>query len=305
MRDILTLIIVCACFVNISLSQQIADESFHPVIQKPEYNKGEGPVIYIDEGHHNFHTRDGRYKAFSNLLERDGYVVKPFPFKFEEETLDDVRILVISNALNEANVSNWSNPVYSAFTEKEIEVVQTWVERGGSLFLIADHMPMGGAAKDLAAAFDFEFTNGFAMDTLKPRTPAYFNRARGLIDNPLTRGRNKDEHVTEVATFTGQGFQIPKFATPILVFDDAYVNLLPEQAWSFLVDTPSHNLKGWSQGAFANFGKGRIVFFGEAAMFSAQVVGAEKIKAGMNRDDAGENYKLLLNIIHWLDNPFD
>ena len=41
--------------------------------------------------------------------------------------------------------------------------------------------------------------------------------------------------------------------------------------------------------------------FGEAAMFSAQLAGPNKIRVGMNSDYAGENYKLLLNIIHWLD----
>ncbi len=39
----------------------------------------------------------------------------------------------------------------------------------------------------------------------------------------------------------------------------------------------------------------------EAAMFSAQLAGPDKVKAGMNHEIAKENYQLLLNIIHWLD----
>ena len=53
------------------------------------------------------------------------------------------------------------------------------------------------------------------------------------------------------------------------------------------------------------FGKGRVVAFGEAAMFSAQLAGSEKRKMGMNNPIAAENYRLLLNIIHWLDGKID
>jgi hypothetical protein len=50
-------------------------------------------------------------------------------------------------------------------------------------------------------------------------------------------------------------------------------------------------------------GKGRIVVFGEAAMFSGQLgAGLSWIKVGMNSSEAKNNYKLLLNIVHWLDN---
>jgi hypothetical protein len=43
------------------------------------------------------------------------------------------------------------------------------------------------------------------------------------------------------------------------------------------------------------------VAFGEAAMFSAQIAGPNRIRFGMSMEDASENYQLLLNIIHWLD----
>ena len=79
------------------------------------------------------------------------------------------------------------------------------------------------------------------------------------------------------------------------------MNLLPDTAWVFNKNTPLQNVNGWSQGAFKEYGEGRIVVFGEAAMFSAQLAGEQQIKAGMNREDASENYRLLLNIIHWLD----
>jgi hypothetical protein len=54
-----------------------------------------------------------------------------------------------------------------------------------------------------------------------------------------------------------------------------------------------------------DYGKGRLVIFGEAAMFTAQLAGPNQTKIGINSDFADENYKLLLNIIHWLDRKYD
>lgn len=78
-------------------------------------------------------------------------------------------------------------------------------------------------------------------------------------------------------------------------------NYLPDTAWVFNEKIPQYKVKGWSQGAFKQYGKGRIVVFGEAAMFSAQLAGANQRKVGMNSEDAPENFQLLLNIFHWLD----
>lgn len=290
---------------NWLFAQQVADTTYNPIIQNPEYIVGKGSVVFIDEGHNNFHTKNGRYKAFSNLLERDGYNVKAFKAAFTKDELSKGKILVISNAVNEINVKDWSLPNPSAFTISEIKIVENWVYDGGSLFLIADHMPMAGAAKDLAAEFEFEFTNGFALDTINGG-PAYFNlNERTLIESSITKGRDKSESVEQVASFTGQAFKTPADAIPILTLTKNYVNMLPDTAWVFNAQTTMYNAEGWSQGAYKNHGKGKIVVFGEAAMFTAQLAGPQKIKMGMNNDVAPENYQLLLNIIHWLDGKLE
>ena len=48
------------------------------------------------------------------------------------------------------------------------------------------------------------------------------------------------------------------------------------------------------------YGKGRIVVFGEAAMFTAQISGKGN-KMGMNVKSASQNPQFVLNVIHWLD----
>jgi hypothetical protein len=47
-------------------------------------------------------------------------------------------------------------------------------------------------------------------------------------------------------------------------------------------------------------GEGRVAFFGEAAMFSAQLAGPEQHPAGMNAPGAEENFQFVLNVLHWL-----
>ncbi len=292
---------ILAMVVATSAGQQVPDTGYAPPIEHPAYSRGQGPLVYIDEGHHNFHTRGDRYLPFARLLERDGYVTGGYAGRFFPDRLKECRILVISNALNEANVQNWHKPVYSAFTADEVETVRQWVEKGGSLFLIADHMPMGGAAAEMAAAFGFGFTDGFAADTAQPG-PALFCRADGTLeDNVLTNGRSAGERIDSIYSFTGQAFTIPAEAGTVLTFNDKHLLLLSDTAWVFNDKTVYRPISGWSQLAFREYGKGRVVMSGEAAMFSAQLAGPQRYPAGMNSPFARNNYRLVLNIIHWLD----
>ena len=166
-------------------------------------------------------------------------------------------------------------------------------------------MPMGGAATDLAAAFDFKFTDGFAFDT-SGQLPDHFSLSDGTLKSSvITNGRNESERVSEVGSFTGQAFDIPDEATAILQLDDRFVNFLPDTAWVFDETTRREGADGKYQGAFRTFGKGKVVVFGEAAMFSAQLAGPQRQKMGMNNPAVEQNYQLLLNIVHWLDGLLD
>ena len=286
-------------------SQQVADNEFNPPIVNPQYEKGEGPVVFIDEGHFNFHTKDGRYSAFARLLERDGYIVKAYEETFVKGRLAKGKILVISNALHESDQNEWVVPNPSAFSSMEIQQVKEWVSEGGNLFLLADHMPMAGAASELAAVFGFEFTNGFVFEK-EGQIPTLFSIAHGsLIESAVTNGRSESERIDDIATFTGQAFNIPPDAIPVLKFSEGFVNVLPDTAWVFKEHTKKTDPVDMYQGAYLKHGKGRVAIFGEAAMFSAQLAGKNKVKMGMNHVKATRNYQLLLNIIHWLDGHLD
>lgn len=280
-------------------AQQMADTLFMPAVADPAYPPGQGPLVLIDQAHYNFHTMSGRFQPFASLLQRDGYVVKPLSQAFSPQALSQANVLVIANALHPDNQTQWTLPTPSAFTDVEIATVQEWVNQGGSLFLIADHMPFPGAAEKLAASFGVKFYNGFAMKK-KNKSKDIFTAKNGLQACAITNGRNASEKITAVQTFTGQAFQVPDIAQPILLFTDEYQILLPQTAWEFTKDTPGIAATNFVQGACMRYGQGRMVVFGEAAMFTAQLAGG-KNKVGMNAPSARQNARLLLNIMHWLD----
>jgi hypothetical protein len=289
-------------------SGQVPDKSYAPVIHDPAYRAGEGPVVCVDEAHHNFHTLENRFWAFGELLRRDGYVVKSGMKKFSAAVLEECKILVIANAMLESG--DWGEypyPTPSAFTDEEINAIQTWVENGGALLLIADHMPLAGTAAKLASAFGVEFNNGYAIPDYEGEEnleaafakPTIFSLdTNTLIHSPITEGRSESESVTSVRSFTGQAFQAPVSAQAVLILPEDFISLMPVKSDGLGPDTKRIPVGGWLQGAVMPFGSGRAAFFGEAAMFSAQRSGGRAM--GMNAPMAEQNFQLALNLMHWL-----
>jgi hypothetical protein len=281
-------------------AQQVADTDFAPRVSAPAFAEARGPRVAIDEAHFNFHTADGRYAPFAQLLRRDGFAVTPLKEKFSRSALTDIDVLVIANALNERNVEEWSLPTPSAFSPDEIAAVREWVDAGGALLLIADHMPFGGAAADLGYAFGMSFTNGYAVQPDRNRASYVFQRSdASLKEHAITRGRSAEEAIASVTTFTGQAFSAsgaePLFEVPT----DAFL-LLTETAGEFSAETPRRPAAGLLQGATLSVGMGRVAAFGEAAMFSAQLAGPNKNRMGMNAPGAEQNAQFVLNVMHWL-----
>ena len=288
-------IFLALLIVSSASAQQVPDTLYQPVLKKTTYPVNAGPVVMVDEAHYNFHKTDNRFKPFSLLLRRDGYKVKGGSSSFSEQSLKEVGILVISNALNERNAQEWSLPTPSAFTDEEIKAVEKWVKAGGSLFLIADHMPFPGCSEKLAAAFGFKFYNGFAFDTTKSGGPDLFSVTnKRLTSNSITAG------LDSIYSFTGQGFDIPTTANAVLTLDNNFKIWSPRVAWKFETETTKMSGNKKVQIAMLEYGKGRVVVSGEAAMFTAQLAGGVN-KMGFNHPIAKHNSEFLLRLIHWLD----
>lgn len=280
-----------------AIAQQLPDTLFTPKVSSPKFNYQDGPVVVIDEAHYNFHTAVGRFRPFANLIAKDGYRVKRGTEKFARLSLRNTDLLVVSNALNEVNTRGWTLPTPSAFTDEEIEAIKQWVADGGSLLLIADHMPFPGAAEKLASAFGFKFYNGFALTDEIVFAPELFCYSNGrLAENVVTN------EIDSILTFTGQGFDIPAEATPVLRLDKEFYMLLPETAWQFDEKTTRMNGEGRYQGALLKFGRGKVAVFGEAAAFSAQI-SQGMFHMGFNHPHAKDNAQFVLNVVHWLTGP--
>jgi len=287
-------------------AQQVGDPDYKPKIARPSFPDRDGPVVAIDEGHHNFHTRTRRYAPFARLLEADGYRVRSHEGVVSEKSLGGIQVLVIANALHQSNTKKWELPTPSAFTNEEIDSIVAFVEGGGSLFLIADHMPFPGAIEKLASKFGVRFENGFnalkndkgglAVSRLEFR-----RKGGGITRHAITTGKDGKGRIEQVATFTGSAFQLEHGtagASPLLVLGEGSYVLSPKRAWKFGKDTPKKEASGWLQGAAIEHGKGRVVVFAEAAMFTAQRTRGGR--TGMHTPAAKDNQQLALNVLRWL-----
>jgi hypothetical protein len=290
------LVLVLISAVSVASAQQMADPEFNTSVASPAYSKS-GPRVMFDEAHHNFHTMDGRYQPFANLLLNDGYRVIRNRVPFNKKSLEDFKVLVIANALGaeEMDDTGADNP---AFTEAEIEAVHDWVRGGGSLLLIADHAPFGGAAETLAKQFGVEMSKGFTLDEANsaegnPTVIIYSRENKMLLEHPITAGRSDAERINKVMSFTGQSLVGPKDSYSILKLSDTAKDT-PDRSGTTLTSAA-----GRAQALAFKFGKGRVVVQGEAAMLSAQITGPNKRKMGMNVPGT-DNKQYALNVMHWL-----
>ncbi len=278
------------------VAQQIADPEFDTSVENPAYKK-DGPRVMFDEAHHNFHTTEGRYKPFVDLMMNDGYRVIRNRQSFSKARLETYKILVIANALG-AEEDDDAGAGESAFNDDEITAVHDWVKNGGSLLLIADHAPFGGAAAALATRFGVDMSKGYTFDPENSvngsPTQLIFSRDNKLLgSHPITEGRNENERIKLVRSFTGQSLKGPEGSAGILALANTAFD---RPTYSAETTTPA---VGRTQAVAFKFGKGRVLIQGEAAMLSAQIAGADNHPMGMNVP-GNDNRQYALNLMHWL-----
>jgi hypothetical protein len=289
--------------------RQVADAEFDPTVRRPAV-AGRTIRVVVDEAHGNFHTADGRYRPFAELLRSDGFTVERGQVPLTSGALDGVDVLVIANAELPDPTPDQEAPG-SAFTAEEVAAVDRWVRDGGGLLLIADHTPFGLAARELAAAFGVVLHDEHLRDRqhadedLKSPYVLVFERADGLIaDHAITRGRGPDEAVDRVVTFGGEALEGPPGATPLLRLDTtAEIVDDPDRG----EDAAVRSAAGMAQAVALAHGRGRVVVVGEAAVFTSQVLtgraadsfGREELRIGMSRTDTDDR-QLALNTVRWL-----
>jgi hypothetical protein len=141
-------------------------------------------------------------------------------------------------------------------------------------------------------------------------------------------GSHDEDTIPYVTTFTGHSFkatEVPGMKLyPLLRFGDGPFTVLTEAQDAYFgvnanasnqntmisllsnKDLPdfvvpvvdaSNNL----QAALVEHGKGKVAFFGEAGMFTAQIAADGATKMGMNSPLAEHNWKFVLNLMRYLD----
>jgi len=391
---IIATLLITACDLKPISTDEVVTQSYDPdyVAPTPIHPANTGTTIYVDAAHNNFHTFDGRFTPFSNLVRNDGFNVAAFNEKFTTENLAEVKILVISNPVNATNNPevNWVSPIVSAFTVDEIDALFAWVENGGSLLLIADHYPFPGAVDSLATRFGFQVDNGYNFDpeyynefesrfnelpivsdvkagNADPSDDAVLNQiltqAGALFiqlgaeintlrywesDNPeieadfqtgdgtiiyhelMNNGAYSQtgETIPSIATFTGHSFEwTPTDGVelePLFVMGEGTFTVMTEaQDAYFGEDSNTSNTNTLKsllstgkvpgfvvpvvdsteklQAAIAKVGNGKVAFFGEAGMFTAQIAADGVTKMGLNNSQAEHNWKYILNLMRYLD----
>ena len=295
MRSVAAFVLLLLLAV-VALGQQLPDPEFDTRVENPAYQRS-GPRVMFDEAHHNFHTADGRYKPFVDLLMQDGYQVIRNRKPFTKASLDSFKVLVIANALG-AEEADDEGSDQSAFTEEEVQAVYDWVRGGGALLLIADHAPFGAAAATLGTKLGVDMSKGFTFDSANSLQgePSFlvFSRENKLLGaHPIVDGRNEKERVNRVLSFTGQSLKGPQESFAVLKLADTAEDAPDRESKSMVTAA------GRAQVLAFKVGKGRVVVHGEAAMLSAQIAGPEKFKMGMNFEGY-DNKQYALNVIHWL-----
>jgi hypothetical protein len=280
-------------------AQQRFDTTFTPHIVEPLFDESVAPVICIDSAHNNLHTLGGGFSPFARLMKANGFQVRDISSSVTDTAvLSDCDIYAIINPLHESNLGNWRLPNPSAFTTQEIIEINNWVNDGGRIFLVADHMPFGGAAFELAKSFGFEFSNGFARLKKEGNHPDYFS----LQNERLQEHQMLAGEIQSVTTFTGSAFKYPEKAELILSFKKGDISLEPEIAWQFADTTKTIDLENYAQGAVMNYGKGKLAVFGEAAMFTARDITNENgtFKVGFNSRLAPNNQQFAVRLMRYL-----
>ncbi len=291
---------LCLVQVKLIFGQQLPDLDFQYDLKRIEFESVSSPTIAIDEAHNNYHTLSGGFAPLTKLLKTMGFDVVANQSSFSSESLKNIDILIIANALSDENKDTRILPAIEAFSAQEIKALISWIENGGSLLLIADHMPYPGSVKQLSSQLGVQFYNGFAVYRDNHVGTYTFTPEKGLSKHDTTLYPNT---ITKVMSFPGSAFDVSKEYSVLLSLPPNFKMRFPDKEWEFNSSTPERKFDRMHQGAVRKLGSGKVAVFAEAAMFTAQVhVEDGKIvnKVGFNIPEALENILFIENLFHWL-----
>lgn len=263
-------------------SELSVDEAFDPPVSDPAFAQGQGPVVVVDERHHNVVSLASYLRPVGRFLTRDGYSVRAGKDPFSKLSLDGARVVVIANAQGPTGAP----PGTQAFPEQEIHALEKWVRAGGGLLLIADRAPFGGPVTSLARAFGVTLDDNTILkagDDGKPTGVLTIDvAAQGDASHPIFAGVSRVVYVVgESVSGPGAVLKAPR---------GTYTGATAEATRG-----PSAAGKPLIL-AFA-YGSGRVVVIGDAGIVSAfGSVGGEQHRGISEADNA----RFVRNVFRWL-----
>ena len=266
--------IVSGCQKTVKNDKAILLDSYHA----HNYDYGLSPTNY------DYHSLHGNTDAFNYLISK-GY---------QNNELINQKLDAATLAQNGIFYLNLVSDDLPNFTVNEILSIKTYVKNGGNLFIISDHSNCYNHSHKLEPLL-LELGIQVFKETACDVYPNTIGKGNGwviisdFVPHPVTRG------LTEVVFMTG-GTVDDKYAVAKLSakgWGDYYTdNIWGETSnRSFLGDWINNSNE--RQGALGvvlakDYGKGKIVVVGDQNVF-----GNFWIKYA-------DNYKLFINIIHWL-----
>lgn len=275
----------------------------------PAFPHGEGPRVCIDEAHKNVHTMSQRYAPFAEILRSDGFRVTGLTQSLSREALESCNIVILGSGRATSGQSSefWAYPHASAYKRSEVDAVVRWVRSGGALLFVWDHAPAAGAAAGLANLLGVQTLDAWSDVTPQGRYPEVMRRADQLLsDHPILQGRSRTEQIDSLATHGGGAFFPSRLIRPVLTYGrdaTAWVLLgdmgqalagIPEAEW------PRFDIDGWLLAGTRDWDQGRIVFFGDSTLCTAQLFGPEATPIAMSHPAGRQNAQFCLNTVRWL-----
>lgn len=274
------------------------DNDYDVTVREPKLT---GQRVLFDEGHKNHHQIGRTYKPFANLLTNDGCKVEVSNKSIEITTLSNTDIFVIATAASKEEPGD-----KSAFTDKEIIILEEWVKNGGSTLIITEHYPFGLAMEPLLNKFGVKVHNGYTEDSTLNNSQVsdalLFEKSKGNING----GHVITKDIDRVNTFTGSSIKGDSTWTDLLILSDnaqnynvdVKVNKEDGDVNVSVSYADFYPATGFSQGICKRYGKGKIVILAESALLTAQY-DKNGNKFGMNISDT-DNKEFALNIVRWL-----
>lgn len=246
-------VLLCFCFglFVLAITSSAADK---PVVL---LDQGHGQMFFVDRGE----SLD--LSSLAALFEEEGFVVSIGKEALTEKLLNGVDVLVISGP-------------FRPFTPVEIDVIRTFLYRGGSLSIM---LHIGQPLADLLQGLEIAFSNGVIheQDGIIDGEPLNF-RVSHLKPHDLTKGL--------------EGFNL--YGGWALINTDDNSEIVAETGPAAWVDlngdkrlSSGDAVQAFGVAVAGSFGQGRFVVFGDDAMFQNMFL-------------EGPNVLLAKNLVKWL-----